>query len=80
MAAVVIDCAAAVDATATILSSLLTAAAKTPSLLLPLTVAAVNDDCYCHRQRQITTGFWQLSSWTVAVAMAIVDGGDSGHH
>ena len=50
MVAVVIDCAAAVHAAATILSLLLTAAAKTPSLLLPLTVAAVDNDCYCHRR------------------------------
>jgi hypothetical protein len=79
MAVVVIDCAAAVDAAATILRLLLTAAAKTPSLLLPLTVAAVDDDRYCHHPLQTTAGFWRLSSLTVVAAMAVMDGGNSSH-
>jgi hypothetical protein len=51
MGVVVINCAAAVDAAATIPSLALTAAAKTPSLPPPLTIASINDDCYCRQQR-----------------------------
>jgi hypothetical protein len=49
MAVFVINCATAVDATATIPSSALTAAAKTPLLLPPSTVTYIDNDCYCHR-------------------------------
>jgi hypothetical protein len=41
----------AVDATTTILSLALTAVAKTPLPPLPLTVASINDNCYCRHQR-----------------------------
>jgi hypothetical protein len=47
VAVVVINCAAAVDASATILSSALIAAAKMPLPLLPLTPASINGNCYC---------------------------------
>jgi hypothetical protein len=49
MAVVIVNCAAAVDAAATIPSSGLMVAAKTPLHLLPLTTASIADDCYCHR-------------------------------
>ncbi len=49
MAVIVVNCAAAVDAAATILSMTLTAAAKMPSPPLPLTTTSINNDCYhCH--------------------------------
>jgi hypothetical protein len=49
MAVVIINCAVAVDATATIPSSALMVVAKTPSPLLPLTLAFIINDCYHHR-------------------------------
>jgi hypothetical protein len=49
MAGFVLNCAVAVDATATIPSLALTAAAKAPLLPLPSTDASINDDCYCRR-------------------------------
>ncbi len=51
MVVVLVNCAAAVDATATILFSALTAAAKTPSPTPPSTVASIDDNCYRHHQR-----------------------------
>jgi hypothetical protein len=48
MAVILVNCAAAVDATATIPSSALTVAAKTPLPPPPLTVASIDNDCY-HR-------------------------------
>jgi hypothetical protein len=51
MAVVIIDCAVAVDAAATIPSLELTAAAKMPSPLPPLTAASIDNNCYhCHRR------------------------------
>jgi hypothetical protein len=47
MAVVVIDCAATVDAAATIPSLALMVAAKMPLLPLPSTAASINNDCYC---------------------------------
>jgi len=80
MAVVVIDCAAAVDATTNTVLLLMMPAVKMPSLLLPLTVTAVdNDHRYCHCRRQTTTDFWRLSSLTVALAMVVMDGGNSCH-
>ena len=59
--------------------SSLTAVAKTSSPPPPLTAAAVNNDCHRrHQQQTTTTGFWRLSWSTVAVAMAVVDGSNSG--
>jgi uncharacterized membrane protein len=49
MAVININCAAAVDATATIPSLALTAAAKTTSPPPPSTVVSINNDCYCRR-------------------------------
>ncbi len=49
MAVIVVNCAVAVDTTATIPSSALTAVAKMPSPPLPSTVASINDNCYCRR-------------------------------
>jgi hypothetical protein len=46
MLVVILNGAAAVDATATIPSLAMTAAAKTPSPPLPLTVFSIDDDCY----------------------------------
>jgi hypothetical protein len=51
MAVVIVNCAAAVDAAATIPSLTLTAVAKMPSPLLPLTTASINNDCYHRHQR-----------------------------
>jgi hypothetical protein len=47
MAVIVVNCAAAVDATATIPSLALTAVAKTPLPPQQSTVASINNDCYC---------------------------------
>ncbi len=51
MAFAAVNCAAAVDATATILSLALTAAAKMQLPPLPSTVASINNDCYCRHRR-----------------------------
>jgi hypothetical protein len=45
MVVVVVNCAAAVGAAATIPSSALTAAAKMPLPLLPSTATSIEDDC-----------------------------------
>jgi hypothetical protein len=50
MVVVVLNYAAAVDAAATIPSSALTAAAKTPLPPLPWAVASIDDDCYRRRR------------------------------
>jgi hypothetical protein len=50
MAVVVVNCAAAVDAIATIPSLALMVAAKTPLLPPPSTVASINNDCYCRHR------------------------------
>jgi hypothetical protein len=51
MAVVFVNCAAAVDVAATILSSALMAAAKTPSPLPPSTVTSINNNCcHCHQR------------------------------
>jgi hypothetical protein len=49
MAVILVNCAAAVDVTATIPSLALTAAAKTLLPLPPSTIAFIDDDCYCCR-------------------------------
>jgi hypothetical protein len=49
MAEFIVNCVAAVDAAATIPSSTLMAAAKSPSLPPPSTAASINDDRY-HRR------------------------------
>jgi hypothetical protein len=49
--AVVVNCAAAVDAVATILSLALMMAAKMPLLPPPSTVPSMDDDCYHRRLR-----------------------------
>jgi hypothetical protein len=51
MAVVVVNCATAVDATATIPSSVLMTAAKTPLRPPPLIVISIDNDCYCRRRR-----------------------------
>jgi hypothetical protein len=51
MVVIVVNCTLAVDATATIPSSALTAVAKTPLLLPPSTVASANNNCYHRCQR-----------------------------
>jgi hypothetical protein len=51
MVVVIVNCAVAVHAAATIPSSALTVAAKMPFPLPPLTVASIDDNCYCRRQR-----------------------------
>jgi hypothetical protein len=51
MAMVIVSCEAAVDATTTIPSLALMAAAKTPSPRPPSTVASIDDDCYCRHRR-----------------------------
>jgi hypothetical protein len=48
MMVIVVRCAAAVGAAATIPSSALTAVAKMPLLMLPSTAASIDNDCYCH--------------------------------
>jgi hypothetical protein len=51
MVVVVVNCAAAVGATATIPSSAFTALAKAPLPPLPSTAASIEDSCYCcHKQ------------------------------
>ena len=77
MAVVVIGCAAAVDAAATILMSSLMAAAKISLLPLPSTITAVDGYCRC-RQQTTTAGFWWLPLSAVAAAMVVVSGGNSG--
>jgi hypothetical protein len=42
MAVLIVNCVAAVDATTTVLSSASMAAAKTPSLMPPLTAASID--------------------------------------
>jgi hypothetical protein len=49
MAVVVVNCAVAVDATATIPTSALTAAAKMQSPPPPSIVTSIDDDCYRRR-------------------------------
>ncbi len=49
IAVVIVNCTVAVDATATIPSLALMAAAKMPLLPPPSTIASINDDCY-HRR------------------------------
>jgi hypothetical protein len=49
-AVLVINCAVVVDAAATIPSSALLAAAKTPSPLPPSNAASIDNDCYCCHQ------------------------------
>jgi hypothetical protein len=51
MAVVIVNCAAAVDAVATIPSSTLMAMAKTPLPPLQSIAAFINNDCYCRRPR-----------------------------
>jgi hypothetical protein len=53
MAVVVVKCAAVVDAATTIPSLALMAAAKMPLPLPPLTIASIDDDCYCCCQRSL---------------------------
>jgi hypothetical protein len=51
MVVVIVNCAAAVGAAATIPSLAFTALAKMPLLPLPSTAASIKDDCYpCRRQ------------------------------
>jgi hypothetical protein len=50
MVVFVVNCAGGVDATTTILSSVLLAVAMTPLPLPPSTVISIDDDCYCHHQ------------------------------
>jgi hypothetical protein len=47
MADIVVNCAAAVDAAATIPPLMLMAAAKMPLPPLPSTTASIDDNCYC---------------------------------
>jgi hypothetical protein len=49
MVVIVVNFAAAIDATATILSLASMAAAKTPLPPLPSTTASIHNHCYCHR-------------------------------
>ncbi len=49
MAVVIVNCAVAFDATATIPSLVLMAAAKMALLPLPLTATSIDDDYYCCR-------------------------------
>jgi hypothetical protein len=49
MVVVVVNCAVAVDAAATIPSLALMAAAEMPLPPLPSTLASINDNCYCRR-------------------------------
>jgi hypothetical protein len=49
MAVIVINCAAVVDAVATIPSTVLMVAAKMPLPPSPLTATSINNDFYCHR-------------------------------
>jgi hypothetical protein len=51
MAVIIVNCAGVVDATTTIPSLALTAAAKTPLPLLPSTLASINNNCYRRRQQ-----------------------------
>jgi hypothetical protein len=51
MAVVIVNCAVVVDATATIPSLALMVVAKTPWPPLPSTIASIDNDCYCRRQR-----------------------------
>jgi hypothetical protein len=49
MVVVIVNCAVAVDAAATIPSLASMVAAKRQSMPLPLTAASINMDCYCRR-------------------------------
>ncbi len=78
MAVIVVNCAAAVDATPTIPSSALTAAAKTPLPLPPSTVASINNnDCYC-RRRRLPSQLLHSQRWTVAVVFVNGDSNGKG--
>jgi hypothetical protein len=54
MGVVVVNCAAAVDAAATIPLSVLMVAAKTPSLPPPWTAASINNNCYCCNRQPLS--------------------------
>ncbi len=75
MVVVVVNCAAAVGAAATIPSSALTLAAKTPSLPLLWTATSIEDDCYPCQQWPPSP--LPHSQWWTAVVV-LVSGNSSG--